>query len=283
MNKRKVISTVILAVLIVALAAAGYSVSHSVIPVDPPDGVMRAVFFDVGYNDCALFYTKDASVLIGSPHGKCSKIAGYLKRAGIETIDYFIVPDYKNENCADSKKITQRFKVENLLLPLSYDGGKTNYLTLKATNKSSVVIDIYAGQSYRAGGIGIEVLSPTDEPASSSDGGAAVRVTYGENAVLWFADINGEQVKKVTDAFPYGLSCDIIKLPMHGSGGSCSEDLLGLSGAEYAVISCGKNVYGHPSKETAKRLEDAGMETAITQSDGTVVFDISGKGVERIR
>lgn len=282
-NRRRLISTVVSAVLIAVMAFIGYSVSKTVLPVDPDDGVMRVIFFDVGYADCALFYTNDACILIGSPYGKCDEVAGYLKRADIEKIDYFIVPDYKNENCADSKKITGAFTVENLLLPLPYDGGKGNYLTLKAVNKDSNVTDVYGGMRFKTGGMTVEVLSPTSSPLSAKDGGAVVRISYEDKSVLWCADIDSEQEEKIIDDFPEKLSCDIIKLPSHGSKNACSEDLLGFAGADIAVISCGRNGYGHPSKEVIQRLEEKGMRTYTTQSNGSIVFDISASNIEKTR
>ncbi len=283
MNKKKVISTVIAAVLIAVLAIIGFSASSAVLPTRIGDNVMRAVFFDVGYSDCALFYTKDTSILIGSPDGKCDGIIGYMKRAGIKTLDYFIIPDYAYENCIDAKMITDNFAIANVLMPLPYDGGKTNYYTIQVNNKGSNVVDIYEGMKFEKNGVLIEALSPTSYPSSAKDGGAVVRISYNGRSVLWCADINTKQEENIMDLCPEKLLCDIIKIPSHGSKSSSCDEFIALSGAEYAVISCGKNGYGHPSEEVLQRLKDAGVKTSVTQSNGAVVFDITGEKIEKIR
>ena len=283
MNKKKVISTVIAAVLIAVLAITGFSASSAVLPTRIGDGMMRAVFFDVGYSDCALFYTKDTGILIGSPDGKCDNIIGYMKRACIKTLDYFIIPDYAYENCIDAKMITDNFTVANVLMPLPYDGGKTNYYTIQAINKGSNVVDIHEGMKFEKNGVLIETLSPTSYPSSAKDGGTVVRISYNGRSVLWCADINTKQEENIMDLCPEKLSCDIIKIPSHGSKNSSCDEFIALSGAEYAVISCGKNSYGHPSEEVLQRLKDAEVKTVVTQSNGNVVFDIYKEKIEKVR
>ena len=284
MNKKKIISAALTAALIAIIAAVGYLNSKNVIPAGVGEGVMRAVFFDVGYNDCALFYTKDASILIGAPDGKCESIVGYMKRCGIKTLDCLIIPDYKYDSCGGTDLITDNFTVKTILLPLPYDGGKTNYLTIQSKNKTrSETPDIYEGQTYNAGDMTIEVLSPTGYPSSAKDGGAVVRISYAHKSVLWCANIDSAQEKNVIYYSSDKVMCDIIKIPSHGSKNSCSGGLLDLANADYAVISCGKNSYGHPSEEVMERLTEREMTVVITQSNGTAVFDISAENIEKIK
>ncbi|MBQ3869077.1 MAG: hypothetical protein II777_00880 [Clostridia bacterium] len=287
MNKyklKRIISTAFLAVLVAVTAFLSYASSDTVLPTKIDENTMRAVFFDVGNNDCAAFYTKDACILIGAPRGECEKTAGYLKRSGFENIDYYIIPDYNDDHCKDARVITDAFTVKNLLLPIPYDSAYTNYNTLKSLNKQkSNVVDVYRGMTFETGGMTLEVLSPENVPYSSKDGGIVVKISYEDKAVLWCADINVLQEEKIINASPERLSCDVIKLPLHGSKTANSDELLEFSFARYAVISCGRNSYGHPSVEVLERLEKRKIETFITQSNGAVIFDITRNGIEKIR
>ncbi|MGN0823370.1 MAG: ComEC/Rec2 family competence protein, partial [Candidatus Gallimonas sp.] len=69
---------------------------------------------------------------------------------------------------------------------------------------------------------------------------------------------------------------DILKTAHHGSGGSSSEEWLGLLGAETAIISCGRgNFYGHPAGSALKRLSESGCEIYRTDELGDVVIVVA--------
>lgn len=74
---------------------------------------------------------------------------------------------------------------------------------------------------------------------------------------------------------------DILQIAHHGSKHSTTEDFLNLVQPEYAIISVGKNSYGHPSDETIERLENAGVsENCIyrTDNNGNILVGISTSG-----
>ena len=56
----------------------------------------------------------------------------------------------------------------------------------------------------------------------------------------------------------------------HGSAGSSDADFLAAISPETAVISVGKNDYGHPSSQAMLRLTGAGAEIYRTDVNGTV-------------
>lgn len=74
---------------------------------------------------------------------------------------------------------------------------------------------------------------------------------------------------------------DILQIAHHGSKYSTTENFLNLVQPEYAIISVGKNSYGHPSDETLERLENAGVsENCIyrTDNNGNILVGISTSG-----
>ena len=62
----------------------------------------------------------------------------------------------------------------------------------------------------------------------------------------------------------------------HGSKYSSCEELLSALNAEYAVVSCGYNSYGHPTQEALGRFESAGMEILRTDYMGNITLRIGG-------
>ena len=77
------------------------------------------------------------------------------------------------------------------------------------------------------------------------------------------------------------LRSDVIKIAHHGSDYSSTDDFLRATSPSFAVISCGKNSYGHPSMRVITTLKTLGADVAITEGDGVVIYDIFPDRVER--
>ena len=74
---------------------------------------------------------------------------------------------------------------------------------------------------------------------------------------------------------------DILQIAHHGSKYSSSENFLNLVKPEYAIISVGKNSYGHPSQEAIDRLNNAGVTTNSiyrTDNNGNILVGVSTVG-----
>ena len=72
---------------------------------------------------------------------------------------------------------------------------------------------------------------------------------------------------------------DYIKVPHHGSKNGLTESLLNAVEPELAVISVGKNSYGHPHKEILKLLEDNNIRVLRTDELGDVVVVTDGEKI----
>ena len=72
--------------------------------------------------------------------------------------------------------------------------------------------------------------------------------------MLFTGDLENEAEKRLAQS-EIDLSADVLKVGHHGSAGASSEVFLDRVNPKISVISCGKNNrYGHPAKETLKRL-----------------------------
>ena len=65
---------------------------------------------------------------------------------------------------------------------------------------------------------------------------------------------------------------DILVAGHHGSKGSTSEALLEQARPEVALISVGRNRYGHPAPELLERLSKAGARIYRTDTCGTITL-----------
>jgi competence protein ComEC len=67
----------------------------------------------------------------------------------------------------------------------------------------------------------------------------------------------------------------VIKIGHHGSKYASSEAFLTGIGASAAVISVGKNSYGHPAEDTLERLQSSGTDVFRTDRSGAVIVKIT--------
>lgn len=110
------------------------------------------------------------------------------------------------------------------------------------------------------------------------------RLEAGETRLLFTGDLGAvDEERLLRKLGPEAISCEILKVPHHGSKHSSTEEFIEASGAEIAVICVGKNRYGHPSQEVIARLETAGMEVFRTDLDGDVCLDFDRRGRYRIQ
>jgi competence protein ComEC len=69
---------------------------------------------------------------------------------------------------------------------------------------------------------------------------------------------------------------DVLKVGHHGSGGSTGEPWLGALHPRVAVISVGRNDYGHPAPATLARLSRSAAEVHRTDREGTITVTTDG-------
>ena len=70
---------------------------------------------------------------------------------------------------------------------------------------------------------------------------------------------------------------DLLKVGHHGSRGSTGGELLDSLRPVAAVISVGRNDYGHPAAETLDRLEGRRVPVLRTDQDGTISVRTDGR------
>ncbi|MEG2858850.1 MAG: hypothetical protein RSA12_03020, partial [Clostridia bacterium] len=99
-----------------------------------------------------------------------------------------------------------------------------------------------------------------------------VRITYGAGAALLTGDLPG-------GAEPVRLaSAQLLKAAHHGAAGSTGEIMVRAVAPSVAVISVGRNGYGHPAPALLDRLARVGAQVYRTDQMGMVRAQIYADG-----
>jgi len=104
-------------------------------------------------------------------------------------------------------------------------------------------------------------------------------VGYGDFEALLTGDYEfegGEGVLKDLAKIIPRDGLDYIKIPHHGSKNGLTRALLEITKPKLAVVSVGKNQWGHPVPEILKMLDDFKAKTLRTDKEGDIVISSDG-------
>ncbi len=92
------------------------------------------------------------------------------------------------------------------------------------------------------------------------------------NSYLFTGDAGFKVEKELLDK-NINIEAKILKVSHHGSKNATSNEFLRAVKPEKAVISVGKNSYGHPKEELLNRLKNMSIEIFRTDERGDLVFE----------
>ncbi|MBO7514591.1 MAG: ComEC/Rec2 family competence protein, partial [Lachnospiraceae bacterium] len=134
------------------------------------------------------------------------------------------------------------------------------------------VYTLTAGMRFSVGGMQADCLLP--DPAfpavTENDASVVLRMECNGLRLLFCGDMSREQeiflLERGAD-----LSADILKVAHHGSGHSTCDAFAEAVSPKLALISVGKNSYGHPAPDVLTRLALTGSDIRMTNRKGAVI------------
>ena len=123
-----------------------------------------------------------------------------------------------------------------------------------------------------------------------NDRGLCLHVEYGDFDLATCGDIDGTDEGSRTDVesqvAPVIGNVEVVKVNHHGSSYSSNTTYVTTLDAEAAVISVGKNSYGHPAAEVITRWDALGDVYQTQDPDDNTIIDgdvtVTSDGVERL-
>lgn len=223
------------------------------------------IFIDVGQGDSVHVNWEDTDILIDGG-GRYNYNVGenilkpYLLKSGTKDIDMAITTHMHMDHYKGIEELDEVYPIGEVI-----NAGK-------AGDRISLSESRY-----------IDILWPIPGYENSSDENYYSRIfMINDRGVrtLITGDIteDGERALisyyKGTDA----LNCHILKIAHHGSKYSTTQEFLDVTTPEVAVISVGKNNYGHPSASVIEKLEEQGIIVYRTDKDGAIGVIIDKNG-----
>lgn len=245
-------------------------------------------FLDVGQGDAALLRTPGGRwVLVdGGPAGMGSDagrrvVAPFLARRGVRHLVAAFVSHAHADHLGGVPSVLRATRPALVVEPATFfpDPAYLGFLGFLA-DRGIPWHAGRAGECFVLDGVAFTVLHPAPTwggwGADLNEDSLVLLVEYGGFQALFAGDAGfpaeeamGRMLRPV----------DVLKVGHHGSRGSTGADWLGRLRPLLAVISVGRNDYGHPAPATMERLARAGISVRRTDRDGTISVTTDGRGM----
>jgi len=252
---------------------------------------LKVIFADVGQGDCILIQTPGGrNYLVDGGGAYNEDETGYygrkiilpmLMHEKISRIDMALVTHAHSDHMSGVLTLIEIFDVKSVGLP-DYPGAKTDFgkLVELCESRNIPVVLYNEGDVIRFDDETVfEVLNP---PSMNAPYGNNLNNTslcgmlrFKELSVLFTGDIEAEAEKTLLK-YGDGIDCDILKVAHHGGAESTIHDFLRFARPKAAIISVGKNNYGHPSAEVIERLHRSGARIYTTREKGAIIVTSNG-------
>lgn len=199
----------------------------------------------------------------------------YLLYTGASVEAVFLSHPHSDHTGGLSELLEAGIAVKTVYVPANAtafgaESGYAGRLALAEENGAAVVA-LQAGDVLDLGGVTATVIAPDREPLRGNDPNdrsLVLLMKAGNHALLLMGDADGA-------AEPLGIDCDVLQVAHHGSQAAAGEAFLLDATPDIALISTGRNSYGHPHADTLRRLAEAGADIYSTQESGalTVYFE----------
>lgn len=257
------------------------------------DAILSFTFLDVGEGDAIVvsFPNGERWLLDAGGGSRLASEAGdagfdlgegvvsrYLWHGWTTRLDRLILSHSDSDHAGGAISIMENFSIDEFNSPriggdLIIDG-----MAQFARSKGIETKLLFSGIEQCIGGTRVRVLNPSERPfrRTSNESSVVLAFSYGRFSALLAGDLEkrGEHDLVSQSEAMNGL---LLKVAHHGSRFGTSDRFLDRVSPRWAVISVGRNPFGHPSNDAINRLVRKGARPLLTSDQGAVTFETDGE------
>lgn len=252
-----------------------------------PDGKLHLVFCDVGQGDAIYVRTPNGEDILidGGPNEKVLSCLGEHMPFYDRKIELVFLSHPQADHLNGLNSVLERYSVD-YFISSGIEGQGEEYKRLRSLIKSNKIPmkKETVGEKILLDNLTFATLWPSTQVLGAqtsqtdlNDLSLVLELTYNQFNALLTGDA-GQDVQQEMRNKGLSLSnVEILKVPHHGSKTSLLLSFLEQIKPQLAVISVGKNSYGHPTKETLGILRDKDIRILRTDEDGEIEIVSDGE------
>lgn len=231
------------------------------------DKKLHVSFCDVGQGDAILMRTPSSlDILIdGGPNDKVLSCLANHMPFWDRTIELMILTHPDADHITGLIDVVKRYSITHFYTSEVATETAVYKGFLKALEDRKIKQNyIWQGDKIiLKDGLIIETLWPTREWNGQATNSFSVAnlLTYKNFKILLPGDLDSEQMEQLDDL---AGKVNVLKVPHHGSRFGLNSSILDILSPEMAVISVGKNSYGHPTQFVLQLLKDKNIKILRT-------------------
>lgn len=245
-----------------------------------PDGKLHIVFCDVGQGDAAYVRFPDGRDLLvdGGPNNKVLGCLGRHMPFWDRTLDMVVLSHPEKDHMQGLLSVLERYSV-TYFVHTERAGSSDEYAKLMDIMRERKVTEkmVETGEIVRIGQVRLAVVGPSTDILGAAtdvnDTSVVFELRYGSFDALFPGDATLTSLLSLNDI-------EVLKVPHHGSKTGMRADVINALKPELAVISVGKNSYGHPTKEVLDMLALIGSRVLRTDNEGDIHIVADQRGWE---
>ena len=238
-----------------------------------PNKNLEITAFDVGNADAFLIKTPDNKYVMidtgksGYNGGKSQAefiILKYLKNKGIKNIDSLILTHFDNDHCGGAVDIINSLNVKQVYVnDIKHSSIAARDIFNTARAKSITVLEAQNKQNvYDNDNLIItNFISKKNLEKDDNESSIVTLLEYRHFKMLFTGDAGEKTLIELQKYLPQNIN--ILKVGHHGAFGVLNKNLASYFNPEFAIISVGQNIFGHPSDYTLNLLKN----TKILRTD----------------
>lgn len=255
--------------------AAASSVSEPI-----PD--LTVHFLSIGQADCIYVECDGQTLLIDAgTEDMAAQTVNYLKRQGIEDLDYVIVTHSHHDHIGGIPEVFDAFPVGTLYAQ-NKRGTSVQYKQYQNSLKKHnlQITEPQLGQQFHLGAAVITFLGPVKSYGRGNDNSIVVKIEHGRRSFLLAGDM--ETAAELDMLNYWGVrvkwNADVLKVGHHSLDTSSSTQFVQAVSPEYAIVTAS---FGRADAEISrKRWLKAGAAYCRTDLLGPIVITSDGDSLD---
>jgi beta-lactamase superfamily II metal-dependent hydrolase len=244
----------------------------------PATPALRVVFVDVGQGDAAALRSGAWTGLVdGGPSGSEDAVGAALAKLGVRRLDTLVISHLHADHTGGLPELVRRYRPRRVWVA----GAVTGSLAAALRGAGTAVMQARRGLTARFGKANASVLAPSHLSGDANTDSIVLLLRAGGRRVVFTGDSTGGGEAAAGASLARGPPVDVLKVSHHGSRSSTTASFVGDARPRVAVISVGRNSYGHPANETVRRLRREGARVFSTQKSGSITLIVTSRGALR--
>lgn len=268
-----------------------------------PDGLLHISFCNVGQGDAIYIRAPDGTDMLidGGPNNKVLDCLGEKMPFFDRELDIVLLTHAQADHLTGLVSVLKRYSVKYFVSgPEGNDIDQYQEL-IKIINEEQInVRNLYRGTIIKLGQLKLDFVWPPREwtfqrldtagnnlrkqqavlgaktTANLNNFSQVFLLSFGLFDAFFTGDAESDILKLALQEESFG-DIEVLKVPHHGAKKGLTEDLVERIDPDVAVVSVGKNNYGHPNSALLDELKRHNVGVLRTDVEGTIEIVTDGK------